>query len=91
MSGTKNICGEPVKDVQQIGKSSTLDKKDHKVVGNGSIDLESIYARPTEASSFSEDPPSPLNLCTDTSVVENSSSSVNVSEGLDEDDEVLKS
>ena len=29
LSGTKNICGEPVKDIQKIGKS-TLGKKDHK-------------------------------------------------------------
>ena len=44
VSGTKNIRGKPVKDVQKIGKS-TLGKKDHKVVGNESINLESTYAR----------------------------------------------
>ena len=33
LSGTKNIRGEPVKDVQKIGKS-TLGKTDHKVVRN---------------------------------------------------------
>ena len=44
-----------------------------------------------EASSFYEDPPSPPNLCSDKSVVQNSSSTVNMSAGLDEDDnEVLK-
>ena len=80
----KNIRGEPVKDVQKIGKS-TLGKKDHKVVGNESIYLESTFARLAEASSFCEDPPSPPNLCTKTSVVQNSSISVNMSEGLDED------
>ena len=90
VSSTKTIYSEPVKDVQKIGKS-TLGKTDHKVVRNESIDLESIYARLAETSSFTEDPPSPSNLCTDTSVVQNSSSSVNISEGLDEDDnEVLK-
>ena len=68
MSGGKNIHGEPVKDVQNLGKS-TLGKKDHKVEGNESIDLENIYARLAEASSFSENSPSPPNLCTtDTSV-----------------------
>ena len=72
---TKNICGK-----------STLGKKDHKVVGNENIDLESIYARLAEASSFSENLPSPPNLFTDTSVVQKSSNSVNISEGLDEDD-----
>ena len=82
---TKNICGKSVKDVQEIGKT-TLGKKDHKVVGNENIDLESIYARLAEASSFSENLPSPPNLFTDTSVVQKSSSSVNISEGLDEDD-----
>ena len=90
VSGTKNIRGEPVKYVQKIGKS-ILGKKDHKVVENESIDLESIYARITGASSFSENTPSPTNLCTDTSVVQNTSSRVNISEGLDEDDnDVLK-
>ena len=69
MSGRKNIHGEPVKDVQKIGKS-TLGKKDHEVEGNESIDLENIYARLAEVSSFSEDSPSPPNLCTtNTSVV----------------------
>ena len=43
MSGAKKICVEPVKDVQKIEKS-TLGKKDHKLEGNESIDLESIYA-----------------------------------------------
>ena len=64
----------------------------HKVVRNESIDLESIYVRLAEGSSFAENPQSPhLNLCTDTCVVQNSSSSVNISEGLDEDDNgVLK-
>ena len=90
VSGTKTVRGEPVKDVQKIGKS-TLGKTDHEVVRNESVDLESIYARLAEASSFAEDPPSPPNLCTDTSVVQNSSSSVNISEGLKEDDnEVFK-
>ena len=52
---------------------------------------KSIYARLAETSSFSEDPPSPPNLYTDISVVQNSSSNVNISEGLNEDDsEVLK-
>ena len=86
----KNIRGEPVKDVQKIGKS-TLGKTHLKVVRNESIDPESVYARLADSSSFVEDPPSPPNLCTDTSVVQNSSSSVNIYEGLDEDDkEVLK-
>ena len=90
MSGTKNICGELIKYVQKIGKS-ILGKKDHKVVGNESIDLESIYAGITGASSFSENPPSPTNLCTDKSVAQNTSSRVNISEGLDEDNnDVLK-
>ena len=90
MSCTKNNRGNTVEEVQKIGKSA-LGKKDDKVVRNESIDLESIYARLAEASSFYEDPPSPPNLCTDTSVVQNSSSSVNMSVGLDEDDnEVLK-
>ena len=44
VSGTKNNCGNTVEDVQNIGKSA-LGKKDDKVVRNGSIDLESIYAR----------------------------------------------
>ena len=57
----KNICGNTVEDVQKIGKS-TLDKKDEKVVRSESIDLESIYARLAEASSFSEDPASPPHL-----------------------------
>ena len=85
VSGTKNNRGNTVEDVQKIGKSA-LGKKDDKVIRNESIDLESIYARLAEASSFYEDSPSPPNLCTDTSVVQNSSSSVNISEGLDEDD-----
>ena len=90
VSGTKNICGELIKYVQKIGKS-ILGKKDHKVVGNESIDLESIYAGITGASSFSENPPSPTNLCTDISVAQNTSSRVNISEGLDEDNnDVLK-
>ena len=90
VSGTKNNRGNTVEDVQKIGKSA-LGKKDDKVARNESIDLESIYARLAEASSFYEDPPSPPNLCTDTSVAQNSSSSVNMSVGLDEDDnEVLK-
>ena len=46
---------EAVKGVQKTGKS-TLSKKNYKVVGNESIDLESIYARLSEASCFSEDP-----------------------------------
>ena len=63
----------------------------HKVVRNESIDLESIYVRLAEGSSFAENPQSPPNLCTDTYVVQNSSSSVNISEALDEDDNgVLK-
>ena len=33
VSGTKNTCGEPDKDVQKIGKS-TLGKTDHEVVRN---------------------------------------------------------
>ena len=90
VSDTKSICGNTIEDMQKIGKS-ILGKKDDKVVRNESIDLESIYASLAEASSFSEDPPSPPNLCTDTSFVQNSSSSVNISEGLDEDDnKVLK-
>ena len=84
-SDTKNICDEPVKDVQKIGKS-TLGKKDHNIVRNKKVALESIYDRLAEASSFSEDPPSPPNLFSDASAVQNSSSSVNISEGLDEDD-----
>ena len=63
----------------------------HKLVRNESIDLESIYVRLAEGSSFAENPQSPPNLCTDTYVVQNSSSSVNISEALDEDDNgVLK-
>ena len=84
-SGTKNIRHEPVNHVQKIGKS-TSGKKNHKVVRKESIDLESIYARLAGASSFSEDPPSPPNVCIDTSVAQNSSSSANISAGLDEDD-----
>ena len=53
--------------------------------------MESIYARITEARSFSAEPALPRNLCTDTYVVQNSSSSGNISEELNEDDnEVLK-
>ena len=90
MSGTKNIRGEPVKDVQKIGKSA-LGKTDHKVVINESIDLESIYARLVEASSSAEDPLSLPNFSTDTSVVQNSSGSANISVELDEDNnEVFK-
>ena len=48
----KNIRGEPVKDVQKIGKS-TLGKKDHNIVRNKKVALESIYDRLAEASSFS--------------------------------------
>ena len=59
VSGTKNICGKPVKDIQKIGKR-TYGKKDHKVVGNESINQESIYARFAKASSFSDNPPSHL-------------------------------
>ena len=82
---TKNIYGETVRDVEKIGKS-TLGKKDHKVVRNESIDLENIFTKlAEEASSFSKDPPSPPNLCTDTSVVQT------FRVGLDEDDnEVLE-
>ena len=88
--GIKNIRGKPVKDVQKIGKSS-LGKTDYKVVRNESVDLESIYTRLAEGSSFAENPPSPPNFCTDTSIVQNSSTSVNISEGLVEDgNEVLK-
>ena len=61
-------------------------KTDHKVVRNESIHLESGYARLGEANSFAEDAPSTPNLGTHTSVVKNSWSSVNISEGLDEDD-----
>ena len=75
VSGTKNIRGNTVEDVQKIGKSA-LGKKDDKVVRNESIDLESINARLAEPSSFYEDPPFPLSLCTDTSAVQNTSSSV---------------
>ena len=90
MLGTKNIRGERVKDVQKIRKS-TLGTTDHRVVRNESIDLEDIYARLSEASSFAKDLPSPPNLCTDTSVVQSSSSSVNISERFDKDDnDVLK-
>ena len=85
MLGTKNIRGERVKDVQKIRKS-TLGTTDHRVVRNEIIDLEDIYARLSEASSFAKDLPSPPNLCTDTSVVQSSSSSVNISERFDEDD-----
>ena len=60
--GTKNIRGKPVKYVQKIGKS-TLGKTDHKLVRNESTDLESIYAKLLEGSSFAEYPPSPPNLC----------------------------
>ena len=81
MSGIKNILGEPVQDVQKIGKG-TLGKKNHKVVGNESIDLGSIHARRAETSTFSESRPSLPNLCTDTSAVKNSSISVNVPEGF---------
>ena len=88
MLGSKNIPGNTVEDVQKIAKS-TLGKKDDKVVRNVSINLENIYFRHAEASSFYADPPSPPNHCTD--IVQNSSSSVDMSEGLDEDDdEVLK-
>ena len=90
LSSTKTIRGNRVKDVQKIGKS-TLGKTDHKVVRNESIELESIYSRLAEDSSFAEDPPFPPNFCTDASVVQSSSSSVNTSEWLDKDDnEVLK-
>ena len=51
MSGTKNVSGDAVKDVQKIGKS-TLGKKDDKIVGNENIDLEGIYPRLGEASFF---------------------------------------
>ena len=61
MLGTKNIRGKPVKYVQKIGKS-TLGKTDHKLVRNESTDLESIYAKLLEGSSFAEYPPSPPNL-----------------------------
>ena len=81
MSGIKDTLREPVKDVQKIGKG-TLGKKNHKVVGNESIDLGSIHARLAEASTFSEGPAIPPNLCTDTSAVKNSSISVNVPEGF---------
>ena len=85
----QNIYGKPVKDVEKIGKS-TLGKKDHQIV-NDSTDLEIICARLAEASSFSEYPPSPSNLCADTYVVQNSSNSVNISERLEKDDnEFLK-
>ena len=91
--GTKSIRGNLVgspKDAQKTVKIS-LCKKDDKVVRNESIDLESIYARIAEARSFSGEPALPRNLCTDTYVVQNSSSSVNISEELNEDDnEVLK-
>ena len=79
VSGTKNIRDESVKNVQKIEKSA-LSTKDRNVVGNESIDLGSIYARIAQAISFSEDPPSLSNYCTDTSVSQNSSSSVNISE-----------
>ena len=70
--------------MEQIGKS-ILGKKDHNMVRNEIIDLESIYARLAKVSSFSEDLPSPYNLCTDTSVIQGSSSSVSISKGLDKD------
>ena len=76
VSGTKNTCGKPVKDVQKIGKS-TLGMTDHKVVRNESIYVESIYVRLAKASSLAEDLPSPPKVCTDTSIVQNSSSSAN--------------
>ena len=61
VSGTKTVRGEPFKDVQKIGKSN-LSKTDYEIVRNESIDLESIYARLAEASSFPEGPPYPPNL-----------------------------
>ena len=85
VSGTKNIRGETVKDVQKIGKSA-LSKIYHKVLRNESIDQESICARLTEASSFSEDPPCPPNFCTNTFVVQSSSSSANIPECLEQHD-----
>ena len=80
MSGSKIILGNTVEDVQKIGKS-ILGKKDDKVVRNLSIDVESIYTRLAlaEATSFYEDPPSPPNRFTGTFVVQNSSSSINIS------------
>ena len=51
MSGTKNVPGDAVKDIQKIGKS-TLRKKNDKIVGKENIDLEGIYARLAEASFF---------------------------------------
>ena len=75
--------------MQKIGKS-TLGKRDRKVVGNESIDLESIYARLAEASSFFEDSQYPPNLYTDTSFAQNCSSSVDISEGLEDANEFLK-
>lgn len=52
--------------------------------------MESTCARLTQASSFSEDAPFLPNLCTDIHVEENPSSSVNISEGLHEDDNEIK-
>ena len=54
--------------------------------------MDKIYARLAEASYFAVDQSSSPRLCTDTSIVQNSSSSVvNISEGIEEDDnEVLK-
>ena len=46
-----------------------------------------MYMYSTETGSVSEDPPSPHNICT--SVAQNSSSNVNTSEGLDEDDKKI--
>ena len=74
VSGTKKIGCEPVKDIQKVGKSA-LGKRDDKLLGYESIDLESIHVRLAEVGSISEDPPSPPNICTDISVVQNSSSS----------------
>ena len=54
--------------------------------------MDKIYARLAEASYFAVDQLSSPRLCTDTSIVQNSSSSVvNISEEIEEDDnEVLK-
>lgn len=89
MSGKKKNRGRPLKDVQKSRKSA-LGKNNHDVVGNKSIYVESTCARLTQASSFSEDAPFLPNLCTDIHVEENPSSSVNISEGLHEDDNEIK-
>ena len=69
--------GQHAKYIQKIGKSAS-GKRENKIAGS-------------EVGYISEDPLSPPNMCTDTSVVQNSSSSVHISEVLDKDDnEIFK-